>query len=69
MRMILKGCKRCGGDLMPDHWDWDDEMYVCVQCGHAIDVSPRPKLLDEVRTRRLPIETGNRRVSRAEASA
>jgi hypothetical protein len=54
---------------MPDHWDWDDEMYVCVQCGHTIDVSPRPKLMNEARTRRLPIETGNRRVSRAEAPA
>jgi hypothetical protein len=67
MRVILKGCKRCGGDLIPDHWDWDDEMLVCVQCGHAIDVTSKPPMSASIRTRRLPIETGSRRVTRSEA--
>lgn len=25
---LLKGCKKCGGDLAPDYGDW-----VCLQCG------------------------------------
>jgi hypothetical protein len=53
--------------LIPDHWDWDDEMLVCVQCGHAIDVTSKPPMAASIRTRRLPIETGSRRVGRSEA--
>lgn len=25
---LLKGCKKCGGDLAPDYGDW-----VCLRCG------------------------------------
>lgn len=28
---ILKGCKRCGGDLV---WDLLDQCYSCFQCGN-----------------------------------
>jgi hypothetical protein len=35
MKLILKGCPRCGGDLMPDRWDLDGQDMCCVQCGHA----------------------------------
>jgi hypothetical protein len=35
MKLILKGCPRCGGDLMPDRWDLEGEDLCCVQCGHA----------------------------------
>lgn len=35
MKLILKGCPRCGGDLMPDRWDLDGQDLCCVQCGHV----------------------------------
>lgn len=33
MKMKLKGCPRCGGDLMPDESDRDGVTYACLQCG------------------------------------
>lgn len=35
MKMILKGCSRCGGDLLPDRWDLEGQDMCCVQCGHT----------------------------------
>jgi len=34
MKVILKGCPRCNGDLVPDRWDLDGQDMVCVQCGY-----------------------------------
>lgn len=33
MHVVLKGCARCKGDLMPDTWDCTT--LKCVQCGHS----------------------------------
>jgi hypothetical protein len=33
MKIILKGCPRCHGDLVPDYWDLDGRDMCCVQCG------------------------------------
>jgi hypothetical protein len=33
LKMRLKGCPRCGGDLMPDRSDASDGTYGCLQCG------------------------------------
>lgn len=34
MKVVLKGCPRCNGDLVPDRWDLDGQDMVCVQCGY-----------------------------------
>jgi hypothetical protein len=34
MKVVLKGCPRCKGDLVPDRWDLDGQDMVCVQCGY-----------------------------------
>jgi hypothetical protein len=31
--MRLKGCPRCGGDLLPDRSDPSASTYACLQCG------------------------------------
>jgi RNase P subunit RPR2 len=33
MKMMLKGCRRCKGDLMPDGTDRDGLTMTCLQCG------------------------------------
>lgn len=33
LNMRLKGCRRCGGDLMPDGSDREGRTLVCLQCG------------------------------------
>jgi hypothetical protein len=33
MKMMLKGCRRCGGDLMPDGSDREGRTMSCLQCG------------------------------------
>ena len=33
MKMMLKGCRRCKGDLMPDRSDRDGLTMTCLQCG------------------------------------
>jgi hypothetical protein len=33
MKMMLKGCRRCKGDLMPDGSDRDGLTMTCLQCG------------------------------------
>jgi NADH pyrophosphatase NudC (nudix superfamily) len=34
MNMMLKGCRRCGGDLIPDGGDREGRTMTCLQCGH-----------------------------------
>jgi hypothetical protein len=51
MKLILKGCPRCGGDLMPDRWDLDGEDMCCVQCGHSVAGA----LVREVRSTYRPV--------------
>ncbi len=33
MKMLLKGCRRCGGDLMADQSDREQQTMGCLQCG------------------------------------
>lgn len=33
MKMRLKGCRRCGGDLFPDQSDRQGVTMSCLQCG------------------------------------
>ena len=43
MKMILKGCRRCGGDLIPDRDDREHRTRACLQCGLEVQfeiVSP-----------------------------
>jgi hypothetical protein len=39
MKMRLKACPRCQGDLLPDASDRDGRTYICLQCGVEIDRS------------------------------
>jgi hypothetical protein len=32
MKLKLKGCNHCGGDLVPDNYENDGTM-ICLQCG------------------------------------
>ena len=67
MKLILKGCQRCGGDLMPDYSERDEVALSCVQCGHTVYAVERPSPMDLPHTRRLPIEAGVRRGHRSPA--
>jgi len=33
MHIVLKGCPRCGGDLIPNGWERDGRSMSCLQCG------------------------------------
>lgn len=33
MKMRLKGCRRCGGDMFPDGSDREGRTLTCLQCG------------------------------------
>ena len=35
-KIMLRGCQRCGGDLV-----WDEDEYACLQCGRrqALDAT------------------------------
>jgi len=48
MKMLLKGCRRCGGDLLPDGDDREGLTYACLQCGLSVRLVPvsRPFTLD-----------------------
>ena len=38
MKMLLKGCRRCGGDLIPDRADREHLTLACLQCGIEVRV-------------------------------
>ena len=40
MKVLLKGCSRCGGDLMRSRVDAETETVTCLQCGAERDVTP-----------------------------
>ena len=42
MKVMLKGCPRCGGDLVRARSDAETETVTCLQCGYERDVSPAP---------------------------
>jgi hypothetical protein len=43
MKMRLKGCRRCGGDLMPDGSDRSGLTMACLQCGLEVRLRPVSK--------------------------
>jgi hypothetical protein len=45
MKMVLKGCRRCGGDLFPDGDDREGRSMYCLQCGLTLRVGERPRQL------------------------
>lgn len=45
MKMVLKGCRRCGGDLFPDGEDREGRSMYCLQCGLTIRIGERPRQL------------------------
>jgi hypothetical protein len=40
MKVLLKACARCGGDLMRSRPDSETETLTCLQCGAERDVTP-----------------------------
>jgi len=36
MRLILKGCPRCGGDLFPEMTEAGEPTFLCLQCGRTV---------------------------------
>ena len=40
MKMRLKGCRKCGGDLVPDGSDRDGLTMSCLQCGQEMHLRP-----------------------------
>ena len=66
MKMRLKGCRRCGGDLMPDSSDRDGVTMSCLQCGLEVTLRiarTRPRF--ELATARsgYPGRTGGQRAA------
>lgn len=45
MKMVLKGCRRCGGDLFPDGEDREGRSMYCLQCGLTVRMGERPRQL------------------------
>jgi len=42
MKMLLKGCRRCGGDLFPDREDREGHAFSCLQCGLSVRLTRVP---------------------------
>ena len=40
MKVLLKACARCGGDLMRSRPASETETLTCLQCGAERDVTP-----------------------------
>ena len=73
MKIRLKGCKRCGGDMVPEGSDRFGPSMICLQCGAEVMLAkrsskPQPladlaSLLDELeRPPAVVVRKGNRRV-------
>jgi hypothetical protein len=39
MKVRLRACERCGGDLVPDRWDRYGQTLTCLQCGFDVTLS------------------------------
>ena len=51
MQMLLKGCRRCGGDLIPDRTDREGRSLTCLQCGHEAHIIPATAQVHRAETR------------------
>jgi hypothetical protein len=48
MRLVLKGCPRCGGDLIPEATEHGEPTFLCLQCGRYT-AHPRARRAADVR--------------------
>lgn len=46
MKVLLKGCRRCGGDLFPDREDREHRTLACLQCGLSVRLVPVSRPFD-----------------------
>jgi hypothetical protein len=46
VKVLLKGCRRCGGDLLPDREDRDRRTLACLQCGLSVRLVPVSRPFD-----------------------
>ena len=53
MKLRLRACRRCGGDLIPDDSDPYTRIFICLQCGSELVVGRRKRGLDSL-LRMLP---------------
>jgi ribosomal protein S27AE len=63
LRMLLKQCPRCGGDLQLEA-AFDREDWSCIQCGHAAEALDEPPSVKEtprtvVTKRRISVAHGS----------
>jgi hypothetical protein len=58
MKMRLKGCRRCGGDLMRDDSDRSGLTMACLQCGLEVRfrAASRSLAIDALRAALAPEE-------------
>ena len=47
MKVYMKACARCGGDLLRSRPDPETETLTCLQCGAERDVTPGDALPDQ----------------------
>ena len=52
--MVLKGCTRCGGDLLQERALGEDPDLVCLQCGKVHYKTVAPALEERQPGRRAP---------------
>lgn len=43
MKMLLKRCRRCGGDPFPDREDREGHTLSCLQCGLSVRLTRVPR--------------------------
>jgi hypothetical protein len=46
VKVLLKGCRRCGGDLFSDREDREHRTLACLQCGLSVRLVPVSRPFD-----------------------
>lgn len=54
MKLRLKGCRRCGGDLMRDDSERSGLTMACLQCGLEVRFRPASRLIGALRVAPVP---------------
>lgn len=62
-RMILRGCKRCQGDLLREPTE-----YTCMQCGRSTPLPKGERLETSWGAMRLPVNGAEALVARQSAA-
>jgi hypothetical protein len=60
MKMRLKGCRRCGGDLVHDRSDREGLTMNCLQCGQEIRLRPVSNVFNITPLRQAPVAQPSR---------